>query len=971
MADKRDILIGVAAAGAGAAAGAAASAAAYRSWREATERTMLDGKPTHLERVLANEVKADPDAFQFKSGGDHAGVTDRLKGVSKWNAAAAGKVMVFERATGERVIADGHQRRGLAERLMSQGHEPIKLDAIVLRERDGWTPRDVRAYAAIKNMHESSGQSLDMAKVMRERPDLVTGSLPVSDAKIKEAKALARLSEPAFKMVVGGAVKPEHAAAVGEMMAGETSRHLDMMTEMQKAKIASAQHARLYVQQAMAAPSLAETSGSLFGEETTTRSLLKERAAVLDKALSALKSDKRIFGLLEREASNIEGAGNKLAHEANAAKAEGAGRLAELVEKLATNRGPVSSMLDKAAGDLARGSTTAAKAAREFVRGVGDTMKAGGLRALSGDAPQRMMMMADDSKGAPMKGMGALGKKSDAPPKIADAVPHKGTPIPPPPGSKAASLRSEIAALEHENHLRSMSDDRWHSNGGYRGIMKEIDGKRSELAKLEGPAGKPSAPAAAAPAAKPPAASPSAGWRLDPNAKKAPLPPSVEAALWDIVRPGKGKPETSGLRGTQNPNNLEAILKNRKANAAEPKESAALSVADMKSEAKAAGIKGASKMTKSALMEALGKGSGASPAQAAIAHSSRTIAAAMPPDNKTAASRKGRAELSRQVAVDQASSEIASVANKAKAAPAPKGSVNPKVAEYASRLEKAIGDSTAHASVMAEIKADKSLKLADLKAVAKEHLGSASGRSMSQIMERLGRRQANLDTFAFKQKAVGGRSAASLVGPFGPLAIVGAGAVAFDAKRSEAKAAGQSDLASTMKGMGSAAAAGGTVAAIGAGIGAGAKLLARGAAKIAPVAGAVASKALPVLAIGMAAYDTGKGAYEGYKRDGTLAGAAKGAGRGLADFATMGAYSHFSPPAGSGGHLTAEQAQQFRDRSDAAPRGNGDMQPVTIPDHMAPRGWANPATQRAAQMARGVNNMTDWAQSAEIKKPAR
>lgn len=384
MADLQDVAVG--------AGSAAVGAAAYHAWRRHSERDVLDGKPVRLQRVDPRDVKTDADAFQFKSGGDAAGVTDRLKGVTKWNPAAAGKVIVWERADGEQFIADGHQRRGLGERLANDGQH-VRLDAYVLRQADGWSPRDVRAYAALKNMHESSGNALDMAKVLRERPDLATGSLPVSDVKIREAKALANLAEPAFRMVVGGAVKPEHAAAVGEVVK-DSSRHADMLTEMQKAKVASTQHARLYVSQAMAAPSISETTGSLFGDETQVRSLLRERAAVLDRAVSALKSDKRIFALLEREATNIEAAGNRLAHETNAVRADTSGQMAGLIEKLSTSRGPVSRMLDEAAAAMARGES-AAKAARAFVSRVGSELKAGGINRLLGDGamPQQSMAM--------------------------------------------------------------------------------------------------------------------------------------------------------------------------------------------------------------------------------------------------------------------------------------------------------------------------------------------------------------------------------------------------------------------------------------------------------------------------------------------------------------------------------------------------------------------------------------------------
>lgn len=341
-----------------------------------------DGKPVSFEQIDPRTIHADPATFQFKSGGDAAGVTDRMAGVSKWDQLAAGKAIVWERRDGERFIADGHQRRGLALRAIDAGQKGVALDAYVMKERDGWTSKDVRAYAALKNMKELSGSAVDFAKVVRERPDLIDGSLPMSDGKIRQAMSLSKLSEPAFNMVVSGGIKPEHAAAVGEAVR-DSSRHVGMLTEMAKAGMGSEQHARLYVSQALAAPEIHETTGSLFGEETNVRSLLAERAKVLDKAMTALKSDKRIFGLLEREAGTIEAAGNKLSHETNAAKAEGASQTAALIEKLATTRGPVSSMLDKAALAMADGQSPG-QAARAFVREVGDTMQSGGVKALLG-----------------------------------------------------------------------------------------------------------------------------------------------------------------------------------------------------------------------------------------------------------------------------------------------------------------------------------------------------------------------------------------------------------------------------------------------------------------------------------------------------------------------------------------------------------------------------------------------------------
>lgn len=371
---------------------------AIDTWKRVTTREVVEGRPIHQRRLDPRRVAADPETFQFKSGGDQHGVTDRLKGVNTWDPLAAGKQIVYQRANGEYVIADGHQRRGLALRAIEKGQTDVALDAFVLREKDGWTPRDVRAYAALKNIKESSGNALDMAKVMRERPDLAAKSLPMSDAKIRDAVALSKLSPQAFDLVEAGVIKPEHAAAVGAQVK-DSARHADMLGEMAKAGMRSAEHARLYVSQAMAAPSISETTGSLFGDETKVRSLLAERARVLDRALSSLKSDKRIFALLEREAANIEAAGNRLAHGANVERADTAGRLAELVEKLSTTRGPVSEMLDKAALAMAEGKPPA-QAARAFVTDVGKVMQSGGVNALLGDAaPTSMAAPVDPNQG--------------------------------------------------------------------------------------------------------------------------------------------------------------------------------------------------------------------------------------------------------------------------------------------------------------------------------------------------------------------------------------------------------------------------------------------------------------------------------------------------------------------------------------------------------------------------------------------
>lgn len=73
-----------------------------------------------LELVDPASVQVDAKTFQFKEGGDELGVTERLKGISKWEQDFAGVALVWERQDGARFIADGHQRHALALRMKEQ-----------------------------------------------------------------------------------------------------------------------------------------------------------------------------------------------------------------------------------------------------------------------------------------------------------------------------------------------------------------------------------------------------------------------------------------------------------------------------------------------------------------------------------------------------------------------------------------------------------------------------------------------------------------------------------------------------------------------------------------------------------------------------------------------------------------------------------------------------------------------------------
>ena len=378
----------------------------------------VEGKPVTFGDVPAAKLLTDASTFQFKSGGDAAGANGRLLGVERWDPVAAGRVVVYERVDGDLVIADGHQRLALAKRLEAAGHEPISLQAFTFREADGWDPPDVRALAAKKNLQEGTGTVTDAAKVIRERPDIIDKTVPLGSEAMRQARALSRLSDEAFGMVSAGVLPPNQAALVGDLVA-DKARHAGMIGDLAKAELDTLAQARLAIADMLQAGSRVETQLTLLGEMTSVHSLLPQRVRVLDAAMKAMRSDARVFGLLRREEGRIEEAGNVLAGDTNAQRAADAERMADLMERLAQSRGPVSAWLNDAAERLAGGEQLKG-VSDQFVSRVRDALERDGLAGLMADGrdlelkPQAFVEPAGKDAQAQVNGLaGPLTRQAD------------------------------------------------------------------------------------------------------------------------------------------------------------------------------------------------------------------------------------------------------------------------------------------------------------------------------------------------------------------------------------------------------------------------------------------------------------------------------------------------------------------------------------------------------------------------------
>lgn len=316
------------------------------------------------------EIGVDAQLMQFKGGGDEFGVTERLQGVTQWNPVLAGRAIVWEAADGRRLIADGHQRLGLAKRIRAQDPaQAVSLDALVLREADGWDAESVRVWAALKNVAEGSGSMVDAAKVMRSiGPDQAMLFLPPRSVLVRDAGGLSRLGDDAFGMVVNELVDPGHAAIVGRLTTdpGEQKALIDLLVKLQPATMSQADS---IVRQGIAAGFTREQQFDMFGALDSTASLFVDRARVLERGIGELRKLKQVHSVAARNADALEAAGSKIDRAASAQETIDNATAIDLVQRLAFSAGPVKDILDTGARELAGGGRIA-DVVKRFVRDV-------------------------------------------------------------------------------------------------------------------------------------------------------------------------------------------------------------------------------------------------------------------------------------------------------------------------------------------------------------------------------------------------------------------------------------------------------------------------------------------------------------------------------------------------------------------------------------------------------------------------
>ena len=307
-------------------------------------------------KIEAERVIADPKRFQFKSNTDEFGVGERLKDEVEWNPHLSGTVMFWEDLDGKIFIADGHQRLGLAKRIMARDpSKKISLYGTLLREADGHTAEHAKVLAAAKNISEATDNEqlvIDAAKILRVHADLDAAGikLPPRSSVVVQARAISTLNDEAFGAVINGIVPGNYASVVGRLISpDQPDLQNAAIAVISKSQPKNMTEAEFITREVIESGVTKETQETLFGDEMFVSSLVLERARVIDETQKLLRADKNAFRNLTQNAERIEAEGNKLVKSQNERLANENAQAIALLQTLSTRKGQLSDELTEAA----------------------------------------------------------------------------------------------------------------------------------------------------------------------------------------------------------------------------------------------------------------------------------------------------------------------------------------------------------------------------------------------------------------------------------------------------------------------------------------------------------------------------------------------------------------------------------------------------------------------------------------------
>lgn len=168
--------------------------------------------PGMVAMVPVEAIAVRPELFQFRVANTPAGTCGRLQAVPHWNQALAGALLLWRDPDGELNLIDGHHRLELARR-----DGITEVAALLIEAAD---PREARLLGAIANLAAGQAEAPELARLLRDQPDLTPAAVSRLYGVARQAKPLSdaarlrRLEDGLFSRCCNGELELELALAL-------------------------------------------------------------------------------------------------------------------------------------------------------------------------------------------------------------------------------------------------------------------------------------------------------------------------------------------------------------------------------------------------------------------------------------------------------------------------------------------------------------------------------------------------------------------------------------------------------------------------------------------------------------------------------------------------------------------------------------------------------------------------------------
>ena len=365
------------------------------------------------ETVKVADIQVDPETYQFKGDVNEQGVTKPLTG--DYKPGLSQPLILHERLDGTLYVADGHHRLDLAKR---NGVDTVS--AVVLKEADGYTPADVRVYAALRNLSQGRGTSVDAAKLFRDagftQEELAYYGLSTNETIVEQGMYLAALNEDVFDRVASGEISVYTGALLGEMFPNDIARQ-NTFLQMIYGKNLTQQEQRYLAEDIQRARPIQRAEGEQLSFDdaffATIDTNLAERAQIVSGLKNRLTKEVNQFSTLSKQKTvdKVSAMGQNVldaeANKAHAQTAQAANALLNTYHLTGETNQQVRAILDKYATELATNPKMSKNKAINAAYDEIMTIAEGGMTS-----EVRGSQKADDAAGnrAGLEGQGRTGE---------------------------------------------------------------------------------------------------------------------------------------------------------------------------------------------------------------------------------------------------------------------------------------------------------------------------------------------------------------------------------------------------------------------------------------------------------------------------------------------------------------------------------------------------------------------------------